>query len=46
MRRVFLVTAREYRRMAAVQNPYGDGRAAERIVDFVTRLARPRKAAS
>jgi UDP-N-acetylglucosamine 2-epimerase (non-hydrolysing) len=43
---LLLSDAREYRRMAAVQNPYGDGRAAERIVDFVTRLARPRKAAS
>jgi UDP-N-acetylglucosamine 2-epimerase (non-hydrolysing) len=35
----------EYRKMAAVQNPYGDGRAAERIVEFVCGLARGRKVA-
>jgi UDP-N-acetylglucosamine 2-epimerase (non-hydrolysing) len=37
--------AREYRQMTAVHNPYGDGRAAERIVDFVHNLAGARKAA-
>jgi UDP-N-acetylglucosamine 2-epimerase len=42
---LLLSDAREYGRMAAVQNPYGDGRAAERIADFVTTLARNRKAA-
>jgi len=36
---------REYQRMAAVKNPYGDGRAAERIVDFIMTLPRNRKAA-
>jgi UDP-N-acetylglucosamine 2-epimerase (non-hydrolysing) len=35
----------EYRRMAAVKNPYGDGRAAERIVDFISNLARLKKVA-
>jgi UDP-N-acetylglucosamine 2-epimerase (non-hydrolysing) len=36
---------REYRQMAAAHNPYGDGRAAERIVDFIHGLACARKAA-
>jgi UDP-N-acetylglucosamine 2-epimerase len=43
---LLLNDAGEYRRMASVQNPYGDGRAAERIVQFLTRFARPRKVAS
>jgi UDP-N-acetylglucosamine 2-epimerase (non-hydrolysing) len=36
---------REYQRMAAVKNPYGDGHAAERIVDFIMTQTRNRKAA-
>jgi UDP-N-acetylglucosamine 2-epimerase (non-hydrolysing) len=40
-----LTDPEEYRRRAAVANPYGDGRAAERIVDFVCGLARTRKVA-
>jgi UDP-N-acetylglucosamine 2-epimerase (non-hydrolysing) len=36
---------REYRRMASAGNPYGDGHAAERIVDFVTGHVRTRKVA-
>lgn len=30
--------AEEYRRRASIQNPYGDGRAAERIVEILSRL--------
>ncbi len=37
--------SREYQRMAAVRNPYGDGRAAERIAEFVSGLGAARKAA-
>ncbi len=33
--------AREYQRMADAPSPYGDGRAAERIVDFIARVADP-----
>jgi UDP-N-acetylglucosamine 2-epimerase (non-hydrolysing) len=33
--RRLLTDADEYRRMAAATNPYGDGRAARRIVEFV-----------
>jgi UDP-N-acetylglucosamine 2-epimerase len=42
---LLLTDSREYRHMAAVENPYGDGKAAERIVDFVSTLAPARKAA-
>jgi UDP-N-acetylglucosamine 2-epimerase len=35
----------EYRRMASAPNPYGDGRAAERIVDFLSNAVPARRAA-
>jgi UDP-N-acetylglucosamine 2-epimerase (non-hydrolysing) len=34
-----LADAAEYRRMAQAPSPYGDGRAAERIVEFLSRLS-------
>jgi len=33
----------EYRRMSNVANPYGDGKASERIVDILSKQMRRRK---
>jgi UDP-N-acetylglucosamine 2-epimerase len=42
---VLLADRAAYQKMAAVNNPYGDGKAAGRIVDFMGSLARARRAA-
>jgi UDP-N-acetylglucosamine 2-epimerase (non-hydrolysing) len=42
---LLLTDRNEYQRMASAGNPYGDGYAAERIVDFICGLARTRKVA-
>jgi UDP-N-acetylglucosamine 2-epimerase (non-hydrolysing) len=42
---LLLADPEEYRRMAAVKNPYGDGKAAERIVAFIRGTLAQRKVA-